>query len=62
MSNELQRADKGFAGVLRTLGMSSADRANQINRSVNEYQLCSVDAFFEPERGVYNSIVSGGDN
>lgn len=62
MSNELQRADKGFAGVLRTLGMSSADRANQINRSVNEYQPCSIDAFYEPDRGVYNSIVSGGDN
>lgn len=62
MSNELQRADKGFVGVLRSLGMSSTDRANQINRSVNEYQPCSVDAFFEPDRGVYNSIVSGGDN
>ena len=62
MSNELQRSDKGFAGILRFLGMSNADRANQINRSVNEYHPCSVDAFFEPDKGVYNSIVSGGDN
>ena len=62
MSNELRRADKGFGGILRALAMSSADRANLINRSVNEYQPCSVDAFFEPDKGVYNAIVSGGDN
>jgi len=61
MSNELQRADKGFAGVLNALTMSNTDRANSINRSVIEYNPCSVDAFFEPSRGVYNSIVSGGD-
>ena len=62
MPNELQRSDKGFAGVLRLLGMSNTDRVNQINRSVNEYHPCLVDAFFEPSKGVYNSIVSGGDN
>lgn len=62
MSNELQRTDKGFAGFLRALTMSSTDRANVMNRNVMEYHPCSVDAFFEPGRGVYNAAVSGGDN
>ena len=62
VSSELHRSDKGFVGLLKYLVMSGADRANQINRSVNEYHPCSVDAFFDPSQGVYNSIVSGGDN
>lgn len=61
MGNELQRSDKGFAGVWKALTMTSTDRANSINRSVNEYNPCSVEAFYDPQRGVYNSIVSGGN-
>lgn len=61
MSNELQRADKGFAGVLRAMVMSSTDRVNSIHRNVAEYRPCGVEAFFDPARGVYNSIVSGGN-
>lgn len=60
MSNELQRSDKGFSGFLRSLTMSSTDRANVMNRSVAEYRPCEVDAFFEPSRGVYNALISGG--
>lgn len=62
MGNELQRADKGFAGVLKSLTMTSTDRANSMNRSVVEYKPCEIDAFFEPERGVYNALVSGGNS
>lgn len=62
MSNELQRADKGIAGFLKSLTMTNTDRANAANRSVIEYHPCAVDAFFEPNRGVYNSVVSGGEN
>ena len=62
LSNELQRADKGFAGFLKSLTMTDTDRANAANRSVIEYQPCSVDAFFEPNRGVYNAVISGGEN
>src|SRR5699024_17288 len=42
--------------------MTDTDRANAANRSVIEYQPCAVDAFFEPNRGVYNAVVSGGEN
>lgn len=62
MGNELQRADKGFPGVLRSLIMSGVDRINTMNRNVIEYQPCAVDAFFEPGQGVFNAIISGGDN
>lgn len=62
MSNELQRADKGVFGVLKSLTLSSTDRTNSINRNVIEYHPCSIDAFFDPGKGVYNAIVSGGDN
>lgn len=62
LSNELQRADKGLAGFLKSLTMTTTDRANMLNRSVMEYQPCAVDAFFEPGRGVYNAVVSGGEN
>lgn len=62
LSNELQRADKGFAGFLKSLTMTDTDRANAANRRVIEYQPCSVDAFFEPNRGVYNAVISGGEN
>lgn len=62
MSNELQRADKGIVGFLKSLTMTDTDRANAANRRVTEYQPCTVDAFFEPNRGVYNAVVSGGEN
>lgn len=62
LGNELQRSDKGIAGFLKSLTMTDTDRANAINRSVSEYHPCAVDAFFEPRRGVYNAVVSGGDN
>lgn len=42
--------------------MTDTDRANAANRRVIEYQPCSVDAFFEPNRGVYNAVISGGEN
>ena len=62
LSSELQRADKGIVGFLKSLTMTDTDRANAANRSVIEYQPCAVDAFFEPNRGVYNAVVSGGEN
>lgn len=61
MGNELERADKGFAGFLKAMTMTNTDRANSMNRSVVEYKPCDVDAFFDPSRGVYNALVSGGD-
>lgn len=62
MSKELQRSDKGFMGVLKAMTMTSTDRANSMNRSVVEYKPCDVDAFFDPNRGVYNALISGGDS
>ena len=62
MSNDLQRADKGFLGTVKSLMMSNADRANIINRSVAEYHPCEVDAFFDPSSGVYNALISGGNS
>lgn len=62
MGNELQRADKGFAGFLKAMTMSNTDRANSMNRSVAEYKPCDVDAFFDPQRGVYNALISGGNS
>lgn len=62
LSNELQRADKGILGILKSLTMTNADRANIANRRVIEYLSNSVDAFFESNRGVYNAVVSGGEN
>lgn len=61
MSSELQRADKGVIGVLKTLTMSNTERINSLNRGITEYHPCTVDAFFEPSKGVYNSVVSGGN-
>lgn len=61
MGNELERADKGFVGFLKAMTMTNTDRANSMNRSVVEYKPCDVDAFFEPSRGVYNALISGGD-
>lgn len=61
MGNELQRADQGVKGVLKSLFMSDTERANSVNRRITEYNPCSVDAFFEPSRGVYNAVISGGD-
>ena len=62
MSNELERADKGFMGLLKAMMMSNTDRINSINRSVVEYKPCDVGVFFEPSRGVYNALISGGDS
>ena len=61
MGNEPERADKGFMGLLKAMTMTSTDRANLMNRSVAEYKPCNVDAFFEPSRGVYDALISGGD-
>lgn len=61
MGDDLERADKGIKGVFKALTMTRTDRINAINRSVIEYNPSHVDAFFEPAKGVYNSIVSGGD-
>lgn len=61
MSNELQRSDKGASAFLRSLFMSGADRVNQVNRCISEYHPCEVDAFFDPSRGVYNALISGGN-
>lgn len=43
LSSELQRADKGIVGFLKSLTMTDTDRANAANRSVIEYQPCAVD-------------------
>lgn len=61
MGSELERADKGFMGLLKAVMMTNTDRVNSMNRSVVEYKPCDIDAFFEPSRGVYNALVSGGD-
>ena len=62
LSKELQRSDKGLMGVLKAMTMTRTDRANSMNRSVVEYLPCDVDAFFDPNRGVYNALISGGDS
>lgn len=61
MSSELKRPGTGFMGFLKSLTMSSADRANSMNRSVVEYMPCEVDAFFKPDRGLYSALISGGN-
>lgn len=61
LSSELERADKGVRGFLKSMTMTGTDRANSMNRSVVEYKPCSVDAFFDTSRGVYNALVSGGN-
>lgn len=62
MSSELQRSDKGFAGFLKAVTMTNIDRTNLMNRNVVEYRPCNVNAFFDPAKGVYNAIISGGNN
>lgn len=62
MGSELERADKGFMGLLKAMMMTNTDRINSMNRSVVEYKPCDVDVFFEPSRGVYNALISGGDS
>ena len=44
MGNELERADKGFMGLLKAMTMTNTDRVNSVNRSVVEYKPCGVDA------------------
>lgn len=61
MGNKLERDDKGFKSIFKAMTMTNTDRANSMNRSVVEYKPCAVDVFFEPSRGVYNALVSGGD-
>lgn len=60
MGNELQRADKGIKGFIKAMTLTNTQKANLLNRSVTEYNPCGVDAFFEPSKGVYNALVSGG--
>lgn len=62
MSNELERSDKGFMGVLKAMTMTGTNRANSMNRNVVEYKPCDIDAFFDSERGVYNALISGGNS
>ena len=62
LSNELERADKGFAGVLRAMMMTNTQRVNLMNRSVVEYKPSEVDAFFDPveeqcNRGTGNLLI-----
>lgn len=61
MSNDLQKRDQGFKGMFRTLFMSPTDYANEMNRSITNYDPNTIDPFFDPSRGVFNTIVSGGD-
>ena len=61
MNDKLVPRDRGFMGFLRDFTMGNTDRVNKINRSITEYNATSIDAFFSPENGVYNSIISGGD-
>lgn len=62
MSDELQRSDRGLMSTLKSMMMSGANRANVLNRSVIEYKPCDINAFFDPDNGVYNALVSGGDS
>lgn len=62
LGNELERADKGFMGLLKGMTMTNTDRVNLMNRSVIEYKPCDIDAFFDSSRGVYNALISGGDS
>lgn len=57
---ELQKKNSGFMGVVKALTMSRNEHINSINRSVNDYKPCSVDAFFEPSNGLYSVVASGG--
>ncbi|HBJ07381.1 MAG TPA: hypothetical protein DDY73_00095, partial [Coprobacter fastidiosus] len=61
LGNELERADKGFMGLLKGMTMTNTDRVNLMNRSVVEYRPCDIDAFFDSSRGVYNALISGGN-
>lgn len=40
--------------------MSPTDYANEMNRSITNYDPNTIDPFFDPSRGVFNTIVSGG--
>lgn len=57
----LQRADRGLTHFFKMLTMSAADRANSVNRGLVEYNPCEVRAFFEPSQGVFNAVISGGE-
>lgn len=57
----LKRSDSGILGVLKNISMSSIERANAANRSVVEYNPCSVDAFFDSNCGLYSALISGGN-
>lgn len=58
--NDLQKKNSGFMAVMKSLTMSRNEQINAMNRNVNEYKPCAVDAFFEPGNGLYNAVVSGG--
>lgn len=61
MSYELQRADRGLHGFLKAMTMTNTDRVNSRNRSIAEYRPCDIEAFFNPQNGVYNALISGGN-
>lgn len=62
MRNDLQRSDGGIKGFLKSFLMTQAERANKVNRGIAEYKPHSIEAFFEPQLGVYNTVVSGGES
>ena len=62
MSGELQRTDSGMTKFIKSLTMTSTDRANEANRGVIEYEPCDVGAFYKLGTGLKNCIVSGGSN
>ncbi len=57
---ELQKKNRGFMGVIKSLAMSRNDVINARSRSVTDYKPCSVDAFFKPSNGLYSVVASGG--
>lgn len=57
MSDKLQRAGGGF---FSSLLKSRAQRVSERNRGIHEYKPNAIDAFLQPEMGVYNVAASGG--
>lgn len=55
LGSELERADKGFMGLLKAMMMTNTDRINSMNRSVVEYKPCDVDVFLN-HQGVFITL------
>lgn len=56
MGNELQLANQGLWGHIKKIWTTDASQ-----RSIAQYLPCSVEAFFSPDNGLYNTIISGGN-